>query len=314
MSADEAYAAFKAVRFADNGGEPVCPRCGCDACYTYSSRRIFKCPKCEDGKSQFSVTSGTMFASRKLPVKTILLAVALFVNGVNGFSALRLSRDLCCDYKTAFVLLHKLRELMGEMRVDRKLTGLVEVDGADFGGKRRKTQYVADRVDWSKLPRHPKRKAVVTFREKRRGGRTLSFACRHESEAVAAVLAYISPTARVRSDEASHWLFPSELFAEWKMINHSQVGFSHEFVNTNLVESFHARMRKAERGIHGHIAGPHLQGYADEIAWREDHRRISNGAQSVLVVRAGSKARPSRLWAGYWQRGPGARESRLPAA
>jgi hypothetical protein len=48
--------------------------------------------------NKFSVTSGTIFASRKLPIGTYLLAIAIFVNGAKGHSALQLSRDLDCQY------------------------------------------------------------------------------------------------------------------------------------------------------------------------------------------------------------------------
>ena len=88
------------------GGEPVCPACGCVAAYEYQTRRLFKCQACH---KQFSVTSGTIFHGRKLPVRDYLLAIAIFVNAVKGISALQLGRDLDVSYKTAFVLAHKLR-------------------------------------------------------------------------------------------------------------------------------------------------------------------------------------------------------------
>jgi transposase-like protein len=81
MSDEEASEAFKQIRWNATGGEPSCPRCGCLAVYTFRSRPIFKCQGCEH---QFSVTSGTIFAGRKLALRTILLAVAIFVNGAKG--------------------------------------------------------------------------------------------------------------------------------------------------------------------------------------------------------------------------------------
>ena len=83
MAEDEARATFRAIRWAATDGEPVCPTCGCVACYEYASRPIFKCKGCGH---QFSVTSGTIFASRKLPVRDYLLAIAIFVNGAKGHS------------------------------------------------------------------------------------------------------------------------------------------------------------------------------------------------------------------------------------
>ena len=53
--------------------------------YHLASRHRWKCKGCSH---QYSVTSGTIFASRKLPVRDILLAIAVFVNGAKGHSAL----------------------------------------------------------------------------------------------------------------------------------------------------------------------------------------------------------------------------------
>jgi transposase-like protein len=109
MSDDEAHAQFEAIRFAANGGAAFCPACECTKVYTYRARKIWKCAAC---LRQFSVTSGTIFANRKLPIRDYLAAIAIFVNAVKGISALQLGRDLDVQFKTAFVLAHKLREAM----------------------------------------------------------------------------------------------------------------------------------------------------------------------------------------------------------
>jgi transposase-like protein len=93
------------------------------AVYAYTTRRIWKCKACNH---QFSVTSGTIFASRKLPIRDYLAAIAIFVNAVKGISALQLGRDLDVQYKTAFVLAHKLREAI-------EAEGAAAVIGVDEG-------------------------------------------------------------------------------------------------------------------------------------------------------------------------------------
>src|SRR5437899_3679168 len=120
LSDEEAYQTFKLIRWAATDGAPFCPRCGCVAVYTYATRKLFKCKACNH---QFSVTSGTIFASRKLPIRDYLLAIAIFVNGAKGHSALQLSRDLDVQYKTAFVLSHKLREAVADEAKARKVSG-----------------------------------------------------------------------------------------------------------------------------------------------------------------------------------------------
>jgi len=96
------------------------------------------------------MTSGTLFASHKMPLRSYLFAIAIFANEVKGKSALALSRDLGTSYKTCFVLLHKLREaLAGEIK-GRVVSGegkTVEVDGDYFGGYVRPANRKEDRKD-----------------------------------------------------------------------------------------------------------------------------------------------------------------------
>ena len=144
MSDEEARAAFRKIRWAETNGEPVCPECGsCDS-YDLKTRPVYKCKDCY---KQFSITSGCTFASRKLAVRDYLAAIAIFSNGAKGYSALQLSRDLAIDYKSAFVLLHKVREAIELAREDGALAGNVEVDGAYFGGYVKPANEVADRRD-----------------------------------------------------------------------------------------------------------------------------------------------------------------------
>jgi len=96
MSDEEAFETFKELRWADTDGKPVCPKCGAQECWSYKTRKVFKCKHCD---SQFSVTSGTIFSNRKLPIRDYLLAIAIFVNAHKGISALQMSRDLDVQYK-----------------------------------------------------------------------------------------------------------------------------------------------------------------------------------------------------------------------
>ena len=106
---EAAYRRFCALRWPETGGAPVCPCCGGREAYILTTRRRFKCKTCY---RQFSVTSGTIFASRKLAFVDLLGAIALIVNAAKGVSALQLSRCTGLSYKTAFVVAHKLREAL----------------------------------------------------------------------------------------------------------------------------------------------------------------------------------------------------------
>src|SRR3712207_4398991 len=297
MSDDEAHAAFVAIRWADTDGEPSCPRCGCLAVYAYAARRIWKCKGCGH---QFSVTSGTIFASRKLPIRTLLAAIAIFVNAAKGLSALQLGRDLDVQYKTAFVLAHKLREALGSGQANTVFSGHVEVDGAYFGGDVRQENRKEERKDRGlAVNQSGKRRVVVALRE--RGGRTLPFVFRAEAEAVPTIRERVAPVSTGYADEAPGWDALHARF-DTRRVNHS-IAFSDDGACTNQAESYFARLRRAEWGQHHHISGKYLGAYAREMAWREDTRRRPNGTLHRLAAGAALGHPVSRLWKGYWQRG-----------
>lgn len=133
-----------------------------------------------------------------------------------------------------------------------------------------------------------------------RTGRTLPFVARSEVTSVPTIAASIAPSSIVHADEASGW---DALHARFdiKRVNHSQA-YSANGACTNMAEGFFSRMRRAEIGVHHHIAGPYLNAYANEMAWRENNRRVSNGEQFLAITAAALDHPVSRQWKGYWQR------------
>src|ERR1700683_305640 len=114
MSDADAETMFRNLRWPATDGAPVCLHCG--GVNAYECRRPngalrFRCKACV---KDFTITSGTLFASHKLPLRAYLAAIAVFCNEVKGKCALALSRDIGVSYKCAFVLAHKLREAMAE--------------------------------------------------------------------------------------------------------------------------------------------------------------------------------------------------------
>lgn len=256
MSDAEAYDTFKHLRWPENDGDPVCPSCGSVRVYDISTRRRFKCAGC---LKQFSVTSGTIFASRKLAMRDILAAIAIFVNGAKGISSLQLSRDLGVHHMTSFVLAHKLREAMGATIDRSRLTGSVEVDGAYFGGHVKPKNRKEDRVDRRKVDnRNGKREVVVVMRE--RHGRAVTLVSDSEAMAVAEVAEQIAWGSTVYADESNAWNSLGVWFDTYR-INHKLRYSQGGHISTNWAESYFSRLRRAEVGTHHHIAGPYLGAY-----------------------------------------------------
>jgi transposase-like protein len=109
MKEAEVWAMFCSIRWPETEGAPVCPYCGCPTCWVCprpNRAPRFRCSAC---RRDFSPTSGTLFAFHKLEIRDYLAAVVIFCDEVKGKAALALSRDLEVQYKTAFVLAHKIR-------------------------------------------------------------------------------------------------------------------------------------------------------------------------------------------------------------
>jgi transposase-like protein len=302
MKDAEAETIFRSIRWAETDGAPVCPHCGgLDA---YDCRRLKGAPRfrCRACVKDFTITSGTLFASHKLPLRAYLAAIAIFCNEVKGKSALALSRDLNVSYKCAFVLLHKLREAMAAELKDRVVGGegkVAEVDGGYFGGYTKPANLRENRRDRRLLRNQTgKRKVVVIVRE--RGGNSIPAVFHSEAQATAFIAKRVKKGTTINADEAGSWDKLHDRF-EMRRINH-QEAYSLDGACTNWAEEFFSRMRRAEIGHHHHIAGQYLLRYAQEASWREDNRRVSNGDQVNRLAGLALKAKPSVDFSGYWQR------------
>lgn len=302
MSDREAEATFRNIRWNETNGEPVCPHCG--GLEPYETRRPngslrFRCRACI---RDFTLTSGTIFASHKLPLQHYLAAIAIFCNEVKGKSALALSRDLAVSYKCAFVLAHKLRESMASEMKARMIGGEgkeAEIDGGFFGGYKKPANMREDRKDRRFASNQTgKRQCVVVVRE--RGGKSLPAVFRSEGQALNFIRSRVAKGTILHADESSAWNDLHSRF-EMKRINH-ELAYSADGACTNMAEGFFSRMRRAEIGHHHHIAGTYLLRYAQEASWREDHRRVSNGEQVSQVAGLALASKPSVDFSGYWQR------------
>ena len=297
MGEDKAYDLFRQIRWPETDGEAVCPQCGCIESYDISTRRKFKCKGCHH---QYSVTSGTILRSRKLDFTDLLAAICLFVTGSKGMSAVQYSRTLDVQYKTAWVLCHKLREALADETDDIVLEGEVEIDGAYFGGHIRPANEKAKRVDRRRKEHQTgERRVVIALRE--RFGRTIPFVRKLESEGVNIARGIVDQDATIFADEGSHW---DLLDHEYKTgrVNHSTEYSLLNGKHTNWVESYFARLRKMVKGQHHGVSSKFLYQYAEHAAWLEDHRETCVEGLVNRITTAAMSAPKSRKFKGYWQK------------
>jgi hypothetical protein len=120
------------------------------------------------------------------------------------------------------------------------------------------------------------------------------------SQASAFIRVPIADGTVVHADEAGSWDNLHERF-EVERSNH-QEAYSLDGACTNWAEEYFSRLRRAEVGIHHHIAGAYLLRYAQESSWREDNRCVSNGNQVNRITALALKRGKSVDFTGYWQR------------
>ena len=301
LSDDEAWELFKEARWPD--GEPVCPQCGTLEHYWIGTRKQWRCKSC---KHTFSVTSGTLFHAHKMPLRVYLAAIALYSNTAKGISALQVSRDLDCQYKTAFVLMHKLRESL----VDEKpepMSGEVEMDGAYVNGHVRPRNRIEDRVDRRlKENQNPNKRAVVVLRKRGEKGEgaveTRTFLAKSENQRDTLRIAQenVAGGSLMFADDhhaydALHAHFPTI------RVNHKTIYVGPEGENTNQAESYFARFRRMQYGQHHKMSNNYMTRYANEVAFREDTRRMDNGSIFKAIAKRCARKPTSRDLCGYWQ-------------
>jgi len=301
LSDDEAYDLFKQSRWTD--GNPVCPQCGCEHSYHIKTRKQWRCKAC---KHTYSVTSGTIFANHKMPLQNYLLAIALYSNCAKGMSALQMSRDLNVQYKTAWVLCHKMRESLVDT-VEEKLTGEVEIDGCYVNKHVRPANRIQDRVDRRKAEnQNPKKATVMVIRQRGEKGkgatatRTFFTKSENQADAIKVVLANINRDATIFADEhTSYDILHSKLLT--KRVVHAKHYVGPNGENTNQAESFFARFRRMQYGQTHQMDNLYMDRYANEAAYREDTRRQSNGVIFKDILGRCAMHLPSRDFCGYWQ-------------
>src|SRR5580698_4341521 len=120
---------FTAIRW-KNGA--YCPCCGSLKVYHFADKRTHKCGDC---RKRFSIKVGTIFEGTKLPLRTWMLAIWLITSHKKGIASTQLAKDLKVTQKTAWFVLHRLREAAATKSFNSPLTGFVEADETYIGGR-----------------------------------------------------------------------------------------------------------------------------------------------------------------------------------
>lgn len=284
---DKARKALETVLWPDG---PYCRHCGAsdpDKIAKMQGKSVrpglYYCNEC---KREFTVTVGTVFERSKVPLSKWWMAAHLFNQGKNGVSAHEIHRTLGVTYKTAWFMMHRLREAMREL------------NPTPMGGNGKSVQ--ADETYYGNTSRRAK--------SYRRG-------LKHK----AGVLALVEPKARVRAfhvkkataesirdilvtnasrkselhtDESKLYGRVGKEFAAHKTVEHgmNQHGYyvGKDGQTTNAVENFFGNFKRSMKGTYRFCGEQHLQRYLDEFQFRHNHRSglgITDGERTALAMK-----------------------------
>ncbi|MDP3853126.1 IS1595 family transposase [Phenylobacterium sp.] len=292
----EAFAFVESVLWAQG---PVCPHCGAmGRVYVLAGVRTKatkKNPegvvreglkKCGDCRKQFTVRIGTIFEESHLPLHKWLQAIFLMCSSKKGVSSHQLHRTLEVTYKTAWFLSHRIREAMrdGELAPFGGGGGIVEVDET-FQGQD------PDAAPSKMAIRN--KNAILTLVE--RGGRARSIVMPVDQLNAANIAEVLSVNvvkeARLRTDEAKHYITPGKAYAEHQSVAHAReeyVSKDDPTVHTNTVEGFYSIFKRGMKGVYQHCSKKHLHRYAAEFDFRYSNRialGVDDKARAVTALK-----------------------------
>lgn len=243
-----------------------CPRCDHAGHCLLRTRAVLQCHRC---RRQTSITSGTLFGSSKLPLRTWFLAMYLLTRKA-GVSALALRRELGVSYNTAWLLKHKLMQAMKERDERERLCGWVQIDDAVWGGEHRggvrgrnapgKTPFVAAvACDYRGRPLRMRMSRIENVRQ----DTLLEWAKRH-----------LQPGTRAVSDGLAGLRALSQAGHEHEVVvtGGGAAGGTHprfHWVNTML-----GNVKNAMRGTYHGLRAKHLPRYLAEFNYRFNRRFV----------------------------------------
>jgi len=245
------------------GGRPVCPHCGgMDNIVRDPRPRHYRHKDC---RKRFTATTGTCMHGTKRPVQDWIYAIYSVLTARKGVSAMQLSKELGVQYRTAWHMLHRIREACGNG--DFTLANVVEVDetyvGGKEGNKHASKKLNAGRGAVGKTP-------VAGVRE--RGGKVKAQPV--EGTDAATLVPFVEETVEAGStvytdDAAAYGALPTILNQYvHEAVAHGKGEYVRGEAHTNGIESVWAVLKRSINGTWHHVSPKHLGRYVNEATFR----------------------------------------------
>ena len=262
-----------------NGVE--CPRCGGTSVVFQPNHKRWQCASHHD-RRQFTLKTGTIFEDSPLGLDKWLTTMWQVVNCKNGVSSYEISRAIKVTQKSAWFMLHRLRDVMQDPQTGGKLGGEVEVDETFIGGKARNMH--KDKRAEKIVGRGPGNKAIVAAVLERGGKvRAKVIGTRKKGDLQKLVRENVEAGSSVYSDALKSYDGLAEDFTH-QVVDHAQCYVNGQ-VHTNGMENFWSLLKRGINGTYVSVEPYHLFRYVDEQAFRFNNRKdMNDGDRFSLAV------------------------------
>jgi transposase-like protein len=256
----------------------TCPHCG--SLKTAVVKNENPMPyHCGDCREYFSVKTGTVMQSSKVPLQKWVIAMYLLSTSLKGVSSMKLHRDLGLTQKTAWMLAQKIRE--GWIDGGGKLSGEVEIDETFMGGKER-NKHRSQRL---KSGRGTVGKSAVIGAKARDGKIKAEVIAKTDTPTLEGfVAANVESGSAVFTDEHSGYARLSASY-DHQTVKHSVGEYVNGQAHTNGIESFWSMLKRGYKGTYHKMSAKHLARYVTEFAGRHNVRDLDTLAQMVALAR-----------------------------